>query len=279
VVETYPSDNRVFAGFAGYDPFTSTQSGLGSVLLYFGAPGVPGVNGYACSTYVNNQIYAATEDPNDQAQITVTSPSGATTTTNLPTYASGSTLYPRLAMVTSGTVPNNSWMPAGVTPCSCQYLQWGYWTGQAGIPNAAGTNYSRLDVAAINTWITGQPTVNVPTTGVGTYNGAAVGTVFNSGATYLAAGGFNQTYNFGSQTGTVYITNFDRANYSAAVAGVPGFGGAYGGGLTGPANRNGFVLGSFYGPSAQETGGSFNISNGQVAAGSKYLASGIFAGK
>ena len=164
VVATFPSDNRVFAGFAGfagYDPFTSTQSGLsnpGSVLLYFGAPGVPGVNGYAHSTHVNNQIYAATEDPNDQAQITVTSPSGATTTTNLPTYASGSTLYPRLAMVTSGTVPNNSWMPAGVTPCSCQYLQWGYWTGQAGIPNAAGTNYSRLDVAAINTWIAGTPT-------------------------------------------------------------------------------------------------------------------------
>jgi hypothetical protein len=49
--------------------------------------------------------------------------------------------------------------------------------------------------------------------------------------------------------------------------------------VSGPASRNGQVLGSFYGPAAQETGGSFNISNGQVAAGSKYLASGIFAGK
>jgi hypothetical protein len=280
VVATYPSDNRVFAGFAGYDPFTSTQSGLNSVLLYFGAPGVPGVNGYGRSTYVNNQIYAATEDPNDQAQIVVTSPSGATTTTNLPTYASGSTLYPRLAMATSGTVPNNSWMPAGVTPCSCQYLQWGYWTGQAGIPNAAGTNYSRLDVAAINTWVAGQPTVNLPAAGVGTYNGAAVGTVFNSGATYLAAGGFNQMYNFAKQAGTVNITNFDGASYRASVAGASGY--LFTGPLaavSGPTSRNGKVIGSFYGPAAQETGGSFNISNGQTAVASKYLASGIFAGR
>ena len=189
-------------------------------------------------------------------------------------------------MVTSATVPNN-WMPAGVTPCACQYLQWGYWTGRVGIPNAPGVSptYSRVAQGAINTWVAGQPTVNIPTTGFGTYNGAAVGTVFNSGATYLAAGGFNQMYNFAKQIGTVSITNFDGASYSAAVsgaavAGIPGFGGrfggAYAGGLTGPTNRNGFVLGSFYGPSAQETGGTFGI---QSTSGLKYLASGIFAGK
>jgi hypothetical protein len=32
------------------------------------------------------------------------------------------------------------------------------------------------------------------------YNGAAICTFFNSGATYLAAGGFNQMYNFASLT-------------------------------------------------------------------------------
>ena len=194
-------------------------------------------------------------------------------------------------MVTSATVPNN-WMPAGVMPCACQYLQWGYWTGRVGIPNAPGVSptYSRVDQGAINTWVAGQPTVNLPATGVGTYNGAAVGTVFNSGATYLAAGGFNQLYNFAKQTGTVNITNFDGASYQARVVGrsntlpsvVAGSGNVFGGPLTavsGPANRSGIVLGSFYGPAAQEAGGSFNISNFQTAAGSKYLASGIFAGK
>jgi hypothetical protein len=91
--------------------------------------------------------------------------------------------------------------------------------------------------------------------------------------TYLAASGFNQMYNFAKQIGTVNITNFDGASYSAAAAGVPGFDGRFGGDLTGPANRNGFVLGSFYGPSAEETGGTFGIYS---ISGPKYLASGIF---
>ena len=47
-------------------------------------------------------------------------------------------------------------------------------------------------------------------------------------------------------------------------------------GLIGPTNRNGAVLGSFYGPSAQETGGTFGIHS---TSGPKYLASGIFAGR
>jgi trimeric autotransporter adhesin len=276
LVQTYPSDNRVFSAFAGYDPLTSGTSGVNSLVLYFGAPGTPGVNGYARSAYINSQVYGAAEDPNDPAQITVSSPSGGSTTTALPTFASGSTLYPRLAMVTSGTVPSTGWMPAGVTPCSCQYLQWGYWTGQVGTPNTTGTGYSRIDTAAINTWVAGTPTVNLPTTGTGTYNGAAVGTVYNGGATYLAAGNFNASYSFANHMGSVGINNFDGASYSATVNGS---GATYSGNLTGAggfANRSGPVVGSFYGPGAVETGGSFNI---QATSGPKYLASGIFAGR
>lgn len=273
VVQTFPSDNRVVATFAGVDPFTQAQSGVNEVELQFGVPNTPGVIGYGRSTYINNQIYAAAENPNTASSITING-----VTASLPTYVSGSDLYPRLAMVTSGTVPNNSWMPAGVTPCSCQYLQWGYWTGHVyDNLNSTGTANGRNDIAEINTWVAGQPTVNLPTTGVGTYNGAAVGTVSNAGATYLAAGGFNQTYNFGSRTGTVNITRFDGANYTAAVSGESG---AFAGALQGSfGNRNGTVIGNFYGPAAAETGGTFNIYNGQPVASAKYLASGIFAGK
>jgi hypothetical protein len=172
-VQTFPSDNRVAATFGGTDPFTQSQSHLSSMVLEFGN-NTTGLSN-SRTTFIDNNIYAALEN----AQITTTNG----TTTTLPTQASGSTLYPRLAMVTSATVPNN-WMPAGVTPCACQYLQWGYWTGRVGIPNAPGASptYSRVDQGAINTWVAGQPMVSIPTTGVGTYNGAAVGTVFNSGA-------------------------------------------------------------------------------------------------
>jgi hypothetical protein len=139
-------------------------------------------------------------------------------------------------------------------------------------PNAAG-KIARIDEAAINTWIAGQPTVNMPTSGTGNFNGAAVGTVFTNGVNYLAAGGFNNTYNFGTNSGTVKITNFDGANYAAAVGGT---GSTYSGTFTGTPNRNGALVGSFFGPGAVETGGTFNI---QSTAGTKYLASGIFAGR
>ena len=136
-----------------------------------------------------------------------------------------------------------------------------------------GLGVNRTDRAFINTWIAGMPTVTMPTGGVGAFNGAAVGTVFNNGAAYLAAGGFNAMYNFGSRTGSLNITNFDGANYTSAVSGSRN---QFSGALTGPANRSGSVAGSFYGPSAVETGGSFNI---QSTSGLKYLASGIFAGR
>ena len=268
-VQTDPVSSRVAATFKGKDPFTSAQSDVNSMVLQFGSLPASGSN-RSRSTFIDNNLYGALESPNTPSQITVTTSPGQTTTMVLPLFnsATNSSSSPQLAMVTSATVPNNSWMPAGVTPCSCQYLQWGYWTGRVQTLTPTAQGFVN-EFGAINTWVAGQPTVNVPTTGKGTYNGAAVGTVFNNGATYLAAGGFNQMYNFGSQTGNVNITNFDGATYSAAVSGSrssPVFASSPTG-LTGPTNRNGFVSGSFYGPSAQETGGSFSI---QSNSGSKY---------
>ena len=116
------------------------------------------------------------------------------------------------------------------------------------------------------------PTVTLPTAGVGTYNGVAIGSVLNNGASYLAGGGFNQTYNFGTLTGTANITNFDGANYTAPLTGS---GTIFTGNLTGPANRTGVLAGTFFGPSAAVTGGGFAVQN---PAGT-YIASGAFAGR
>jgi hypothetical protein len=280
VVQTDPVASRVAATFTGTDPFTSGQSGISSAVLQFGSLPTSGGRNYSRSTFVDNNTYAALESPLTPSQINGRNLPTLTTVANPNVNAPGSApvgsglpnLTPSLAMVTSATVPAN-WMPAGVTPCSCQYLQWGYWTGQVLTPNATLTAVTRDDRAYINTWVAGMPTVTMPTSGVGTFNGAAVGTVFNNGATYLAAGNFNQNYNFGSLTGTVRLTNFDGANYSAAVS---GFGNRFSGILTGTSNRIGNVAGSFFGPLAVETGGNFNI---QSASGLRYLASGIFAGR
>jgi hypothetical protein len=70
--------------------------------------------------------------------------------------------------------------------------------------------------------------------------------VVNNGATYQAAGTFNQIYNFGSHTGVINIGNFDSANYTF---GVTGGGSNFAGSLTtSPPNRTGSVSGSFTGP-------------------------------
>lgn len=266
-VSATTNNNRVAATFVGTDPFTPNQSGINTAVLNFGD--VTGGTNSSRGTYVNSNVYGATDSP-----ITASTINGNALA--LPPNSTTATPSPSLAMVTSGTVPTaiQSLLATGVTPCSCQFLQWGYWTGTLPSTTSQGLGVNRTDAAFTNTWLAGQPTVTMPTTGVGTFTGAAVGTVFNNGATYNAAGGFNQTYNFASRVGGIDITNFDGSSYFFNVSGS---GNQYAGGLTsGPANRTGAVVGGFFGPNAVETGGGFGISS---TAGPKYLASGIFAGR
>jgi hypothetical protein len=269
-LQTDPVSSRLASTFGGGDPFTPRQSGVSSITLNFGSlpPGV----GYSRSTFIDNNTYAAAESPVTADQINGTS---------LPTYTSANSSFsPSLVMVTSGTVPDTSLLPSGVSYCECQYLQWGYWTGRVQVPNAGDTADSANYLATINTWVAGQPTPmadisSLASTGaIGSYSGAAVGSVFNNGANYLAAGGFTHTYNFGTQTGTLAITNFDGRNFGGTVYGTSGSP-SYSGALTGTA-LSGATLGTFYGPGAIETGGSFSV---QSTAGPSYLASGIFAGR
>jgi len=178
-------------------------------------------------------------------------------------------------MVTAATV-SNTLLPNGL--CStCQFLQWGYWTGTLNTPNAAGTAVTREDVAHVNPWVAGVLSQTLPATGVGMFNGNAFGAVNNAGQSYLAAGQFSNTYNFGTRTGTLSINNFDGKSFSGTVS--AGVGATYGGPLTG-SGLAGSATGAFFGNTpgnpASETGGNFAV---QSVTGPPYLASGIFAGK
>jgi hypothetical protein len=231
--------------------------------------GSPSWRNFGRSAFIDNNIYGATESHDTPVKITTTG--GATI--NYPTASSGATEFPSLAMVTSKTVPKaaDALLPAGISHCSCQYLQWGYWTGNIPPSNQGGPS-NTAQSAYINTWLAGQPTVTMPTTGTGTFTGAAIGTVSNAGNTYLAAGGFNNTYNFGTNTGTIGISNFDGKNFSGTVNGT---GNLYAGTLSG-SGLAGVTAGGFYGPNAAETGGTFGV---HAISGPSYIASGIFAGK
>jgi hypothetical protein len=116
----------------------------------------------------------------------------------------------------------------------------------------------------------GTPLVNLPTTGTGSYNGTAVGSVINGAASYTASGGFSASYNFGSQAGNMTVSNFDNKTFGGPITGTSG---AYsatlsGSGLTGSAG------GRFFGTGASGTGGLFAVTNTTAP----YLATGVFAG-
>jgi trimeric autotransporter adhesin len=140
-------------------------------------------------------------------------------------------------------------------------------------PNAAGTAPVRQDAAHINTWVAGMPSITLPATGIGTFSGNALGSVVNGRASYLAAGGFTNSCDFGTHTGTVTISNFDSKTVTGTANGVnAGYSGTLSGsGVSGPAS--GTFFGNLAGNPATETGGNFALQ------GSSYLASGIFAGK
>ncbi len=182
----------------------------------------------------------------------------------------------KLYMVTASAVPNTTLLPQGVNYCDCQYLQWGYWGGELTTPIAGGG--VRRDIGHINTWVAGLPTLasdmnNLITMGAtANYRGAAIGSVFSNGANYMAAGGLDQFYHFGTQTGTITISNFDGRTFGGTVNGANGTA-LFGGNLSG-SGVTGAAVGSFYGPKAAETGGTFGVTGGPG-----YIASGIFAGK
>jgi len=116
----------------------------------------------------------------------------------------------------------------------------------------------------------GTPLVNLPATGTGSYNGTAVGSVINGAASYTASGGFNASYNFGSQTGNMTISNFDNKTFSGPITGTSG---SYSATLNG-SGATGSAAGRFFGTGASGTGGLFAVTNTTTP----YLATGVFAG-
>lgn len=145
--------------------------------------------------------------------------------------------------------------------------------------NSTNTAVTWSDRAFNDTFVAGVPTTasDIATLAgqavTGSYSGHAIGSVVNSGSSYVAAGNFVATSNFVSQTGTLAINNFDGKNITGDVGSLAGPN--YSGALDG-AGVTGQFGGTFYGPMAADTGGNFAI---RSTTASPYFASGIFAGK
>jgi hypothetical protein len=260
-IATDNSANTVNATFTSDQSLTSSATG--------GVTAITMNLGGKQSAFVDDNIFGAAEDPTAPQQI-----NGKQLVVN-----GDSTQASQLYLLSSATAAlPTSLLPSGVSFCQCQFLQWGYWGGDLLTGNSSDSNISRIDHGHINFWVAGVPTplndlnTLMSQSAIGSYTGHAIGSVSNNGANYVAAGGFNGTYNFGTQTGTMAINNFDGRSFTAtgnaALSGAKYTLGVTSTGVTGTIN------GAFYGPNAAETGGNF-----AVQAGSTYLASGIFAGK
>ena len=267
-ISTNASNLQIAATLTGGDPFTSNTSGIpasGGIVLQYGST-TGGTS--ARQAFINNNLFAVLESPSASSSVNgvAITPSTAYPNTN-----------PNLYLVTQTAAPATAVLPNGL--CStCQYLQWGYWGGELDTP-ASGDLAARTDVGHINFWVAGTPLTSMTDISslqamnfTGTYNGNLIGAVVNNGAQYLASGGLQATYQFGTQTGTFAVSNYDNQSFTATGR-APLNGSNYTFAIkSGPIN--GAVNGSFYGPMAAETGGNFAFT-----AGPAYTTSGIFAAK
>jgi len=251
-VTTDAATSRVTANFTT-DQAVVPGTGGPSQLQFGGAAGN--------SAFINDSIYGAAESQ--------TTPNGQPQTAQLYFLSQGA------------APPPTSLLPAGASYCQCQYLQWGYWGGDITSANTSGGTTPRIDRGNINFWVAGPttPLADLNTLAsqgaIGNYSGHLIGSVFNNGAQYVAAGGLNASYNFAKQMGSFSVINYDGHNFTAT--GSPMTSGAtYKFGITNVPGIAGSINGSFYGPMAAETGGNFNF---RTTVGPTYLTSGIFAAK
>jgi hypothetical protein len=164
---------------------------------------------------------------------------------------------------------------AGVTACTCAFLNWGLWGGN--LENSVASNNERVHLAG---WVAGQlPTqVQVPTTGTATYSGHLIGSVVSGAAAYVAAGGFQNAWNFGTRSGTLSITNFDGRSFSGSASAPVGSPRDFSGSFH-TSGFSGQLRGSFFRSSTDVVagqGGDFHIID-TATSGTNYKASGIFA--
>lgn len=175
--------------------------------------------------------------------------------------------------VSSSSEFASGFLPSGVSTCTCQYLNWGFWGGR--ISNSGSSSEMIHMANYIVGEIAGLAAISA-LQGTATYNGHAIGTVFTNNQVYQAIGGLSATVNFDNTSASTFsISNFDGANYTGTGLAITAdstqhkFTGALSG-----AGRSGGYTGSFMkggGDVAAEMGGQFKVDGGG------YSAVGIFA--
>ncbi|MFC3230256.1 FecR domain-containing protein [Marinibaculum pumilum] len=220
-------------------------------VLYFGGDG-NGTTAQPSSALIDDDRYIALESP----------------TYNAVTGTGQTAKSQDLVLVTAASVD-----PAqlGLQPCECAFLDWGFWSGAVSLQDDSEERYHMAS------WVAGElPSLaQIPTTGTASYGGHIIGSVFNDGANYIAAGQMGANWNFAERAGGFEVTGFDAANYTGQLVSQDGRA-IVGAGQTADAARQMALNGAFFaggGNPVAAMGGHFIVQN----ASQSYAGGGTWA--
>lgn len=277
ISETLQLDGGVSNGFAVTVNLRAPQGGGGSAAITGGTGASPAsvtVNGSGAISSLTHAAVNATAWSNSFVYPTVPPVSG---TSWLDVLNSSVWPYfvdwtdPNHIQVAGAALSTGAAGPNSGSSQKYQYLAWGWW---------ATSDYASTDTMIDSVegyMVVGKPTApeNIPTTGSATYVGETRGTSLD-GVIYST---FNATADFvnrevavSSVSTVVEIANvgltaapqYDFSGTLTYAAGVNQFSGTI---ATQNAAMTGTATGMFYGPTAEEIGGVFELTNGGTAKG------------
>lgn len=178
-----------------------------------------GLTGGRASTtsFIDDNTYAVRDRP---AGIL-----GSTTSVTVDGNTStGTTVDSRTVLVSYNTAPlSGFFQAAGVAPCACDFLTWGWWGGDVSYNAGSVYNPGGRDRFNFATYVAGTltnaadlSTLNMMNA-TATYSGHMIGNVVNGTSSYVAAGSYTNQWSFGPRTGIATI-NFDGASYGGGLS-------------------------------------------------------------
>ncbi|MCX7365316.1 MAG: FecR domain-containing protein, partial [Alphaproteobacteria bacterium] len=170
------------------------------------------------SAFIDDKTYALRDRP---AGFTGTTTIGRRTGSDV---TSNTVMVSYNAAGLGTTAATNPFIAAGVTPCACEFMTWGWWGGDvAYAPGEVGYNLGGRDRVNLATYVAGTLTSTGTLDGLrlagasASFTGHMIGNVNNNGNSYVAAGSYGASWSFGSQTGTTNVS-FDGASFSGGIS-------------------------------------------------------------
>lgn len=206
-LETSASNNRAAA------TITINQWDGTSTSARFQLGGTTGQT-HATSAFIDDRTYAVFDrSPTEFATQTTSVTSNGIT-------SGGLNVQSRTTMASYNAAPTPEFFAAqGVTPCTCDFMTWGWWGGDVKYNAGSSYNPNGRDRLNLATYVAGTVTPVAQLnqmTGSASYSGHLVGNVQNGGNGYVAAGSYTNQWNFGTRTGIATV-NFDGASFGGGI--------------------------------------------------------------